>query len=76
MRTAMATDTTKTLDDLADTADNMIEATGPTILVDNNSPYQIPEQVAEIELLRQEVAAKLPLPHSQWTHQISQSAQH
>ena len=39
--TAMATDTTKTLDDLADTADNMIEA---TTSVDNNSPYQIPEQ--------------------------------
>ena len=54
--TAMATDITKTLDDLADTVDNMIEATGSTTSVDNNSPYQIPGQVTEIELLRQEVA--------------------
>ena len=55
--TALATDITKTLDDLADTVDNMIEATGSTTSVDNNSPYQIPGQVTEIELLRQEVAA-------------------
>ena len=49
--TAMATNTTKTLDDLADTADNMIEVTGPTTSVDNNLPYQIPEQITKIELL-------------------------
>ena len=53
---AMAMDTTNTLDNLAETADNMIEATGPSITADDSLLYQTPGQVNEIEQLRQEVA--------------------